>query len=263
MRHLAAAAALVGLVALTGCRDHTVRLDARPAAGDRATYRVAVRAVTETSLQDRAPTRAVADSVFEATHEVLQVGPTGSLVRVRLRQEGGRTTALVVRLDRAGQLASVQSIDALPAEALGDLGLSEIFPAAAAAPPQHPLAPGDRWAIDEPVAVGGLGPSRLVGSGRLARLGVAGGRNLATVETTYRLPVLRSQLETGGRLALSGDQETTATVTYELADGTVHAAHASTRGTYRIALFPPIGTVGDPVPGTMRVRVRSTTRRLR
>jgi hypothetical protein len=36
-----------------------------------------------------------------------------------------------MRFDRAAQLTAVESVEGIPAEALGSLGLSEIFPAAA------------------------------------------------------------------------------------------------------------------------------------
>jgi hypothetical protein len=168
-----------------------------------------------------------------------------------------------VRFDRGGQPTEVQRIEGLPAGALGDLGLSEIFPAAAAAPPDRPLSPGDRWDLDQPLAEDGAGSqARLAGTGRLVSLHHAGGRPLAEVESSYRTPVRRTAEDTGGRLALDGSQSTRADVAYDLDDDVVHSVEARTRGRYRITLLPPTGVQGAPVPGTLVVDVDSTTRRL-
>src|SRR3712207_6086484 len=93
------------------------------------------------------------------------------------------------RSDRAGQLAEVERIEGLPAQVLGELGISEIFPAAAAAPPDRPLSPGDRWTINAPVDLPGLAPGRLRGQGRLIALGVVDGREVATIESVVELTV--------------------------------------------------------------------------
>lgn len=249
-----------------GCRDDTVRLSFRPAAGERATYLIDVRAVAVTRIGGQEPRRTVADTVLRANHRVLGSGPDGSQVEVRLRQEDGEGPAavFVVRFDRAGQPAEVQRIEGLPAGALGDLGLSEIFPAAAAAPPDRPLGPGDRWDIDEPLEHSETGGgARLSGEGRLVALQVADGRRLARVESSYRTPVRRTADETDGRLVLDGSLRTRARVAYDLDDDVVHSVRARTRGRYAVTLLPPAGVAGIPVPGTLEVEVDSTTRRLR
>lgn len=247
-----------------GCREDTVRLSIRPAAGERATYRIDVRAVAVTRISGQEPRRTVADTVLRAHHRVLASGPDGSQVEVRLRQEdGGPTAVFVVRFDRAGQPAEVQRIEGLPAGALGDLGLSEIFPAAAAAPPDRPLGPGDRWDIDEPLEPSETGGgARLSGKGRLVALQVAGGRRLARVESSYRTPVRRTAEQTDGRLVLDGSLRTRARVAYDLDDDVVHSVRARTRGRYTVTLLPPPGVAGLPVPGTLEVEVDSSTRRL-
>lgn len=254
-------AVIVAVLAGTGCEPGAVRLDAQPDAGHIATYRVEVDADAVTALAARLPRRTASRSLFRTRHEVLAAETSGRRVEVEVTEAGAPAATYVVGLDRAGQLTRVASIEGLPAEALGDLGLAEIFPRAVAAPPDRALAPGDRWSIDEPVSVAGTVPSRLRGEGRLVRLGVEDGRQTATVETSYRLPVRRNEVDTGGRLRLDGEQHTTATVTYDLADGVVRAARARTVATYRIALFPPIGTAGEPVPGTLELTIRSSTRR--
>lgn len=257
------AAAAVILVA--GCSPGTVRLAYRPAVGDVATYRTSVRAVSVTTVGEGPPRRRVTSVVLTARHRVLEAGPAGSRVEVRLRPDGGGTVTFVVRFDRAGQLSEVQRIEGLPAAALGDLGLSELFPAAAAAPPRRPLAPGDSWTIGGPVRLPGSGPeaARLDGKGRLVGLAVADGRRLARVDSTYRVPVRRTADDTGGRAALEGTLGTRALVAYDLDDREVQSVHATSSGRYALTLLPPAGIAGAAVPGVLEVEVTSSTSRIR
>lgn len=272
LRALAVAAGLC--VAGAGCSDGTVRIATQPAVGDVARYRISVRAATVTTIGDEAPRRRTSTTVLVARHRVLASGPDGSRVEVRLDQQGGEATTFVVRLDRAAQLVEVERIEGLPAGALGDLGLSEIFPAAAA-PPRRRLAPGDSWSLDGPVRVddsanGGGGttdgqrpPVRLVGRGRLVSVGVAGGRRLANVDSRYTVPVRRTAAESGGRLALDGTLATSARVAYDLDDDVVASVEARSTGRYTVTLLPPDGMGGMPVPGRLVVDVSSTSRRVR
>src|SRR5437588_271995 len=124
---------------------------------------------------------------------------------------GGPVRTFVVRVDRAAQLAEVRSVEGVPASALGGLGLAEIFPAAAGAPPDRRLSPGDRWTLDQPVAVSGSGPARLTGSGRLTELGVVSGRKVATTSSAYRLPVATTTTEEARPLRPDGVQFTVST----------------------------------------------------
>ncbi|HVF74711.1 MAG TPA: hypothetical protein VM938_06655 [Acidimicrobiales bacterium] len=244
---------LVASVAgLAGCQDGTVQVAFRPATGARYDYRVTVTAEVVTRIGDRPERRSTEDDVFTARHSVLSTGDDGSRVEVRVEAAAEEPRTFVVRLDRAGQLAEVQRIEGVPADILGGLGLSEIFPAAAAAPPERGLAPGDRWDIQ------GL----VTGTGRLTALGVVGGRNLATVESDYVLPVGRVADDGGNRVRLDGSQRTTATSTHDLRDGAVQEVRAETAGTFTLQLLPPEGTSGPIVPGTLEVRVRSVTTRL-
>jgi hypothetical protein len=238
-----------------------VRIAFRPAGGAHYAYRVTVRASTVTKVGDEPTERSSEKQVLRAEQAVLSVGASGSRVQVRLSGDGGAAREFVVRLDRAAQLAEVQRVEGLPASVLGDLGLSEIFPAAAGAPPDRPLAPGDHWKIDEPVTLPGLSPSRLAGDGRLEALGVVDHRKVATTEITFRLPVQRSLDAPNARIVLSGTQVTTTTATRALLDGAVQEAHAVTTGDFDMTLLPPGG--GDPaLHGTLRLRVVSTTMRL-
>jgi hypothetical protein len=187
-------------------------------------------------------------------------------VRVRLAVVGGapehEATTLLVRLDRAAQLADVERIEGLPTNVLGQLGLAEIFPAAAGAPPDRALSPGDRWAIDEPLRLSGGEDTRLRGFGRLSQLDVAGGRKVATVESSYQLPVRRLAPEDPKAVVLNGTQSTSTRTTHELDDGSIRSAHSRSRGEFQLALRPPNGQAGPTVRGSLVVEVRSTTTRL-
>jgi hypothetical protein len=250
------------LALLSACQPDTVRIDFRPAAGATYAYRVEVESVTVISVDGGAPQRLADKFVLRADHEVLSVGADSSRVRVRLGGPELAPRTFVVRLDRAGQLAEVQRTEGLPAQALGSLGLSEIFPAAAGAPPSRPLSPGERWVVDEPVDLPGQPGARLRGSGRLTELGVVSGRKVATVESAFRLAVKgTTQLEQGS-FALDGSLATTSTATHRLADGAVEDVRAVTRGRYTLTLLPPAGTEGPAVPGTLTVEVRSHTSRI-
>lgn len=264
MRWVGGVAASAALVVLPSCASETVRISYRPVAGDVAVYRTSVRAVTVTAIGDQAPRRRVVTSVLTVRQRVLEPDVTGSRVEVRLTRADAPAATFVVHFDRAGQLTEVQRIEGLPADALGDLGLSELVPVAAAAPPRRPLAPGDVWAIDGPVtlATGAQETARLVGRGRLVALGVADGRRVAKVESTYRLPVRRTSEDTGGRLSLEGSLATRARVAYDLDDDEVASVEARSTGRYSVTLLPPAGVVGVPVPGTLDVDVTSTSRRV-
>lgn len=252
-------------LAAGACGDGAVRLAFRPSPGDRFTYEITVHSTTSTRVDGVDDRDADERIVLRAEHEVLRAGPQGSTVRVRLREvsdPGGTTRTFEVRLDRSAQLSAVERVEGLPAEVLGDLGLSEIFPAAAAAAPDRPLQPGGRWEIDDTVDLPGLEGAHLTGTGRLSRLGVEDGRDLATVRTDVELPVRRSLEVAGTRLRLRGTQRTEATTTYALGDGAVERSTATTRASFTVLLHPVAGD-GAPTSGTLRVEVRSESRRLR
>ncbi|MGI8685627.1 MAG: hypothetical protein ACR2MO_11185 [Acidimicrobiales bacterium] len=248
---------------LPGCSSGTVRISYRPAVGDVVVYRTSVQAVTVTQIGDAAARRRVTSSVLTARHRVLASGPDGARVEVRLEQGEAPPATFVVRFDRVGQLVEVQRIEGLPADVLGDLGLSQVLPAAAAAPPRRPLAPGETWKIDEPVEVAAGSPAtRLTGTGRLVALAVADGRRVARVDSSYRLPVRQTAADTEGRLALDGSLDTRARVSYDLDDHEVHGVRATSTGHYAVTLLPPAGVTGVAVPGTIDVEVSATSRRV-
>lgn len=257
-RSLIAAVVVVG--GLSGCAPGTARVAFRPVVGTELAYRVVVRTTATLRLAGGAPQPSTNEVTLRADQTVLSSDADGSIVRVVLAERQGRQREVNVRLDRAAQLIGVDSTDR---GALGDLGVAEIFPAAAGAPPNRPLRPGERWRLDSPVTLPLAAPSRLVGQGRLVRLGATGGRSTATIRTTSMLPVVRRTEGAEGREAvLEGVQHTTTVTTHDLADGAVETAQAVTKATYALRLLPPPGVEGPPVGGTLELEVRSETSRL-
>jgi hypothetical protein len=256
------AAALALTTLATACRPDGVRLAFRPRRGAHYSYRVEVHAEVVTRIGDEPAQTRTDDDVLFADHVVRSAGARSSLVEVRLHGKDQPSRTFVVRLDRAAQLAEVQTIEGLPASALGTLGLSEIFPAAAGAPPDRRLSPGERWRIDEPVSLPGATRSTLAGTGRLVELGVVGGRDVARVEDAFRLAVHRASDEQQGRIVLSGDELVHSVSTTDVADGAVEQVETQTQGTFHLTLIPR-GSTGPAVPGELTVTVRSVTKRLR
>jgi len=252
----ALAAALLLAAPLAGCDDDTVLLTFRPEVGRTYAYEVEVDSVVTRTVEGELPTVRQEHAVLRARHTVLDAGRDGVRVEVVLRRPGSESRTFVVRFDRAAQLQAVESIEGIDAEALGELGLSEIFPAAAGAPPDHRLRVGDRWAIADTVELPEAG-ARLGGEGRLTELGVIDGADVATIVTRTVLPI--SSADEGQ--TLDGSQVTESTARHDLADGSVLDAASVTKGEFDIVISPPEGQSGAPVEGSLTVEVRSETRR--
>jgi len=248
-----------------GCAsdDGTVTLAFEPAEGAEVQYETVVESVTVTDLPGSAPTTETDSTRLTTRQRVLDVSDEGVRVEVALTRPGIGTRTFVVRFDRAAQLTTVEQVEGIPAEALGELGLSEIFPAAAGAPPDRPLAPGERWVIDDEVVLDAEGaePTRLQGAGRLVELGVEDGDETATVTTRTRLPIQSTSASTTGTRTIDGTQTSDVTAVYDLDDGGLRRAEAVTMGQFRLVLGPPEGGAGDPYEGTLSVEVRSTVTR--
>src|SRR5207248_8445460 len=110
---------------------------------------------------------------------------------------------------------------------------------------------------DQPVRLTDAPSARLVGSGRLDRLGIVNGRRVATVETSYVLPVHAQSASS----RIEGMATTDISATRSVSDGAVETVRAHTTGRFRLTVDPPPGVTGSPVTGTMTVDVRSTTHR--
>ena len=284
MRARALILAFAATELLAACRPNTVLIAYRPPAGATYRYAVSVSSVTTTRLGDAAPERNVDDGRYETDNTVLTTEGGEIRVQVRLRRPGSAGRTFVVVLDRGGQVAAVETVEGLPPSVLGPLspalpgrsgpespalpghsgpgGLPEILPAAAAAPPNRPLEPGDRWTIDSGPRLPGVAPTRLRGSGRLVELRVDDGREVADTRATTRLPLASTTQVNGGTMRLEGVETTESESTRLLSDGSVVEASATTRGSFRVMFEPPAAEQGAPVAGTLSIEVRSRTRRL-
>lgn len=257
-------AATVLLVSATSCgdADGRVTIAFRPPVGTELEYLTEVASTTSTDLPCQAAETRTDRTRLDASHLVLEPDGPGVRIQVALSREGIGTRTFVMRFDRAAQLTAVEQVEGIPAAALGDLGLSEIFPAAAGAPPEEPLAPGERWTIDDEVRLGDGEPTRLVGSGRLVELGVVDGNETATVASETRLQVnTRTEATTGTRV-LTGEQASEVEAVYDLDTGALRRASAYTVGRFRLVLGPPPGSTGDLCEGTLTVELRSTITRV-
>ena len=258
--------ALLALLAVLApaCGDDRVSLRFRPAAGARWSYGVEAEAESRSEIEGRAPERARDRARLHVDHLVLGPGERpGTRVQVDLRPEGpGSPSRYVVVLDEAARLVEVEPVDGQPAELLGVLGLVELLPVSAGAPP-GPLAPGDAWTIDDAVTLPGMPPSRLRGRGRLVELGVVDGRPVGVVETVTELAVERTRQTPTGPLVLRGVQTTRSRTSHAVDGGAVERSESVTAGRFDVELLPPGGDTALAVRGRIEVTVRSTTTRVR
>lgn len=254
----------IALVAgLSGCREGTVRLTFRPEVGATYRYELEIRTVSEVRIGATGPDRREEDVLLTAEHTVLRSGDDGVEVRVLLQEPGAADRVFEVVFDRAAQLEEVRSIEGVPDERLGLLGIAEIFPAAVGAPPDRALAPGAGWVIDDSVQVPDAASStRLDGSGRLVELGVVEGEKVASLEAAARLPLEAVIPSASGELRLEGVQVTDYRATHDLDDGSVREASSTTLGRFDLEVTPPPDRPVDPVPGFLVVQVSSRIRLL-
>ena len=255
---------LAAVAALTvACGGGGVRIAFRPQPGTRYEYVVTVHSTVKTQLGDQPAQNDDEETVLRATHTVLRSQRAGLVrVRVQLRTPGGTTRTFIVDLDRAAQLDAIETIEGLPAQVFGNLGVSEIFPAAAGAPPTRVLHAGDTWRIDDHLRLPDQGPARFVGAGRLVELAVVRGRAVARVRSATRLPVARRTELRQGQVVLRGSQATESTTTQDVSDGAVEDASSLSHGVFDVSLLPPPGSKAPPVDGRMVLDVRSTVRRV-
>jgi hypothetical protein len=251
--------AAIAILLASSCRDDHVKIVFDPKPGTVLAYDVHVVQSSTTALAGQAPQSSSSPPAdLTARQRVLDANGGTTRVEVELARAGIGTRTFIMRFDRAAQLTAVESVEGIPADALGSLGLSEIFPASAGAPPDRPLRPGDRWNIDDRVQLAGMdAPARLVGVGRLVELGVVDGHNTATVSSSTTLPLTSTSSTPQGVQRLSGVQTTTITVVYDLDNGAVRHSRAETTGRFDVVLSPPAGQPGTPIPGTLTVDVKS------
>jgi hypothetical protein len=254
---------LVAATMLTGCRPDTARVTFRPAPGATYQYVVDVTAETVTALEGESPRRQRQQVRLVEEQTVLErdtsAGDGGVRVRVYVGEPGATAQSFVVRFDEAAQLRAIETAEDAPADLASAVGVPEIFPGAVARPDRR-VGPGVRWSTTRRVTLAGTSaPSTMRTRGRFVEFAVDGDRRLARIESTTELP-LRSDTPS---LALRGTETIRQEVTYDVSDGSVHEATATTTGRFTITVQPPAGSRAEPVDGTLVLTVRSVTRRQR
>jgi hypothetical protein len=248
---------------MTACDGkESVRVGFRPEAGATYRYEIKVQSVTTTVLGDDAPEHSADDVTLESRDTVVSAVPEEIKVRVQLLRAGSPDRTFQVRFDRGAQLAGVDAVDGLPPAVLGPVGLPEFLPAAATAPPDRALSPGEKWAIDASTGVpGGTDAVRLQGTGQLVKVSTTEGRKVASIKAETSVPLSSTSRVGDATVSITGTERTESTATRALADGVVQEATSVTRGSYNLVLSPQPGG-GAPVLGTMAVEIRAQTRRL-
>ncbi len=252
----------VASAGLTACQKESVHVGYRPEAGATYRYEIKVQSVITTAMGDDLPERSVDEVTLESQDTVLSSSPEEVRVQVVLRRAGSPDRTFRVRFDRGARLAGVDEVDGLPPEVLGSVGFPEFFPAAATAPPDRPLSPGEKWKIDATSNVPGAQGAKLEGTGRLVKVTSAGGRKVASIKAETRLPLSTTTRVGNSVVTIAGTETTESTASRALTDGAVQDATAVTKGTYTLALTSQTGAAGVPVTGTMSVEIRSQTRPL-
>ncbi len=243
---------------LTACNSkEAVHVGFRPEAGASYRYEIKVQSVTTTVLGDEAPERSVDEVTLQSHDTVLSAAPEEVKVQVQLRRAGSPDRTFQVRFDRGGRLAGVDAVDGLPPAVLGPVGLPEFLPAAATAPPDKALSPGEKWKIEATPTP----TSRLEGTGRLVKVETAGGRKVASIKADTSVPLSSTSQMGTATVTITGTERTESTAVRALADGVVEEASSVTVGTYNLVLTPVSGG-GAPVKGTMSVEIRAQTKRL-
>jgi hypothetical protein len=251
-RLLIAVVLLVGAVAVGACRSGTVTLAYAPEPGDRYAYRYEIEATVTRSLEGSEPTVTEVRTTLDADQEVLEVSPGGVRAEVTLRRDGGAPRRAEVRLDRAGTLEGVDLIEGQQTDVFGLDTLGGVLPTIAL--PEGPLAPGDRWSLDD---------GTVTGEGRLERLGVVDGKHVAVVATDTTQPI-EDTVPTGPTTAaLGGELRATGTTAYDLHDGSVRRVTARARGAVQARIAPPPGVDRGAVLGSITYDIRVQVTRLR
>ena len=245
--------AAIALPALVGCRPATVSVAFTAEAGARYEYRYEIDATVTRALEGQDAEVVEIDTELSAVQQVQARTATGARIELELARDGGVPRTAVVLVDRAGSLEGVELVDDLDAAVFGVAGDS-IVPTHLDGPPDRPLAPGDRWTVSD-------GARR--GTGRLDRLGVIDGEEVAVVTTSATEELRRSLTAGDSATRVQGTLRSGSTTSYDLGDGAVRRSRSWSRGELRAELAPPAGVDADPVRATIRYEVAVRVTRVR
>ena len=241
-------------LAVAACRSDTVSVAYDPAVGDRYEYRYEIDA-TVTRAVDGGPEEVLAvDTELLAKQLVQARTRAGARIRLELTREGGAPRTAVVLVDRAGSLEGVELVDDLDAAVFGVAGADTLVPTHLGGPPDRPLAPGDRWTVSD-------GPRH--GTGRLVRLGVVDGADIAVVRTEVAEDLTRSLQAGGSATRVRGTLHSGGVTAYDLDDGAIRRSRTWSRGELQAELRPPPGVDAEPVQATIGYDVSVRVTRLR
>lgn len=254
--------ALAVTLVTSSCRQPEVLVSFRPPVGAEYRYEVRVTRTVDVRLGTEPADRSTDTSLLHVDNTVVNAAPGEVRMQVRLRRPNSPDRTFIVRFDRGAQLAAVEAVERLPAEVLGEGTFPEFLPAAVAAPPDRPIAPGERWNVTTQVELPNAPGARLQSQGQLVALKRVGDGRVASIRSETRLEGLSSTTQLRGATALLRGTENTETVASRSAtDGAVQEATSETTGRYEVVLSPPAGE-GPPVTGTVSIEVRSETRRV-
>lgn len=239
---LAAATAL----AVSACRSGTVSVAYAPRVGDTYDYRYEIEATVTRSVEGATPVVTHLDTELVAHEVVRAVTSDGARIRLELTGEGGAPRTVVAIVDRAGSLEGVELVEGLGDALSGLADEDALVPTHLAGPPDRPLAPGDRWTLRE---------GDLRGEGRLDRLGVVDGSDVAVVHTSASEDLSRSVRAGASDTEVTGRVRSGSVTSYDLDDGAIRRSRSWSSGSVVAELAPPNGVEAEPVRATLRFEV--------
>jgi hypothetical protein len=232
VRPLLVAAVLASVVG--ACREHTVSVEFAPERGDHFRYRYEVQATLTRSVDGRAPEEQVVDTELTADQVVLGRSGDGTRVEIEVTRAGGARSTVVAVVDRAGSLEGIELVQGLHADVFGIGDDDGLVTDPGEGLPDRRLRPGDRWTLAD-------GERR--GHGRLERLGVADGHDVAVVRTSTTEPV---EADGGEGVVTAGSL-----TSYDLDDGAVRSGRSWSHGRLDVQLDPPTGIEAKPLRATV------------
>ena len=241
MRRPAALLGVLLLPALLGCRPATVSVAFTPDVDAVYDYRYEIEGTVTRTVEGEQPEVTRVDTRLVAEQQVVERTPEGARIRLELAREGGVARTAIVLVDRAGSLEGVELVQDLDAAFFGVAGHDTLVPTHLGGPPDRPLAIGDTWELEAPRH----------GSGRLERLGVVDGEDVAVVRITATDELARTVRTGESSTRVSGTLRSWARTSYDLADGAIRRSRSSSRGTFEAELAPPRGVIAEPVRATI------------
>ena len=238
---------------VASCRPATVSVAYTPTIGQHYGYRYEIEATVTRRVAGQRPRVTHLDTQLLAQERVQAVTRAGTRLRLVLTRDGGTPRSAVVLVDRAGSLAGVELVQGLDAAALGLADEGALGSGAAPAPPDGRLAPGDRWTIHQ---------RHRTGHGRLERLGVVDGQDVAVMATSVTDVVDDAGRAGDSTTRVTGQVISEATTSYDLRGGAVRRSRSHATGSLRALLRPPAGVEARAVVATidydLTVRVTRT-----